>query len=261
MKVSVVVPCFNSAAWIDETVASLVQQTLLDMEVVFVDDGSTDDTRGKLTSAIATYPERSMRLVSQPNRGLAHARNAGISQSRGRYILPLDADDVLMPVMLETCARVLDEHPETMIAFTDREDFGVLQGVHRAGTFELSRLKYFNQISYCSMYRREVWSEINGYRSNVNGFDDWDFWVAAAARGFRGHHIPLALHRHRRRAGSFLTRIIEDYERLFATIILNNREAYGIEEVEIAARYIASGESASLLQASKRIFTERFPLV
>jgi glycosyltransferase involved in cell wall biosynthesis len=258
--VSVIIPCFNASAWIAETVASVVAQTLRDFEVILVEDGSTDDTRSVIDRLIARNGDRAMRLLVQDDVGLAAARNHGISAARGRYILPLDADDQIAPTMLEACARVLDEQPDTAIAFTDREDFGALDGIHPAGRYALARLKYFNQISYCSLYRREVWESVGGYRVNVTGFDDWDFWVAAAARGFRGHHVPQPLHRHRRRGGSFLTRIADDYERLFATIILNNREAYSEAEIAAASRYLSSGEQAGLLQWSKRIFLERFRL-
>jgi glycosyltransferase involved in cell wall biosynthesis len=260
VKVSVIIPCFNASAWIAETVESVVAQTLRELEVVFVEDGSTDDTRSVILRLIAQYSDRAMRLLVQDDVGLAAARNHGISAARGRYILPLDADDQIAPTMLEACARVLDDRPDTAIVFTDRQDFGELHGVHAAGHFALARLKYFNQISYCSLYRRDVWAAVGGYRVNVTGFDDWDFWVAAAARRFRGHHLPQPLHRHRRRGGSFLMRIADDYERLFATIILNNREVYSETEVAAASRYLSSGERAGLLQWSKRIFLERFPL-
>ena len=260
IKVSVIIPCFNASAWIAETVESVVAQTLREFEVVLVEDGSTDDTRSVIVRLIAQYSDHAMRLLLQDDVGLAAARNHGISAARGRYILPLDADDQIAPTMLQACADALDDQPDTAIVFTDRQDFGELQGCHAAGRYELARLKYFNQISYCSLYRREVWEAIGGYRVNVNGFDDWDFWVAAAVRGFRGHHLPQPLHRHRRRGGSFLMRIADDYERLFATIILNNREAYSETEIAAASRYLTSGQPAGLLQWSKRIFRERFPL-
>jgi glycosyltransferase involved in cell wall biosynthesis len=260
-RVSIIVPCFNSSAFIRETIASIVAQTLRDLEVVFVDDGSTDETRSLVEQLISRHPERAMTLCAQPNGGVAAARNRGIAIARGEYILPLDADDLIAPTMTETCARILDAQPTTSIVFTDREDFGELAGVFSAGHFELARLKYFNQIAYCSLFRRTVWEAGDGYRTNVDGFDDWDFWIAAAARGFNGHHAAQPLLRHRRHRTSYLNRIIADYERLYAQVILNNRDVYTASEVFAASAYLAEGRPASLLSASKHIYMQRYPLL
>jgi glycosyltransferase involved in cell wall biosynthesis len=260
VAISVVVPCFNSAAFLAETVDSLVAQTTEAMEVIFVDDGSEDGTAAMLARILALHADRRMRVVSQPNAGVAAARNRGIALAEGRYILPLDADDRLAPTMLARAAAVLDARPEIAIVFTDRQDFGALTGRHPGGRFELDRLKYFNQLSYCALYRREVWMAIGGYRPNVSGFDDWDFWLAAAARGFIAHHIPEPLVLHRRHSTSQLGAVMPHYERLFATIILNNREVYAPSEVAAATAFLERGTPAALLSAGRMIFTGRYPL-
>jgi glycosyltransferase involved in cell wall biosynthesis len=257
IRVSVIVPCYNSARLVRETAASLAAQTLRELEVIFVDDGSTDDTPAVLEELIAPHGDR-MTICSQPNAGVAAARNRGIAIARGEYILPVDSDDLIAPHMIETCARILDEQREIAIVFTDRQDFGELEGVFPAGNFALERLKYFNQIAYCSMFRRVVWEQIGGYRSNVDGFDDWDFWIAAAARGFCGRHIAEPLLLHRRHGTSYMNRVIASYEILYARIIVNNREAYSGAEVDTAIAYLAEGRPSALLRASKLIYTTRY---
>ncbi len=230
------------------------------MEVIFVDDGSVDDTRGVIERLIARHGDCQMTFSSQENAGVGSARNRGIAIAHGRYILPVDADDLIAPNMLETCACILDTQPQIGLVFTDRQDFGDLEGVWVAGRFDLRRLKYFNQLSYCSMFRREMWEAIGGYRVNVSGFADWDFWVAAASRGFRGHHLPVPLLHHRRRRNSHLARIMGDYERLYANIILNNREVYSEVEIAEANRFLSSGDRVALLRLSKLIFARSYPL-
>jgi glycosyltransferase involved in cell wall biosynthesis len=259
ITVSVVIPCYNSAALLPDTLQSVGAQTLREMEIVLVDDGSVDDTRAVIERLIASNASCRMTLVTQANAGVGAARNRGIVVARGRYILPLDADDLIAPTMLAACARLLDDQPETALVFTDRQDFGDLTGVWAAGLFEVNRIKYFNQLSYCTMFRRTMWEAIGGYRINVSGFADWDFWVAAAARGFRGHHLPAPLLLHRRHPRSHLPQIVGDYERLFATIILNNREVYSAREIEAAGRFLATGEPAALLRISKLIFAQHYP--
>lgn len=255
--VSVVVPCHNSAAYLRETVESAVAQTLPDLEIVLVDDGSTDGTRG-IAAELARSATRPVRLVLQERGGVAAARNRGILEARGRYVLPLDADDLIDARMLEEAAAMLDADPAVSIVYTDRTDFGDIERTWQAGAFELPRLRYFNQIGYCSLFRRSLWEDLGGYRANVDGFDDWDFWLAAALRGHRAAHLPKAYHRHRRRADSLLWRLLPEYERLFARIVLNNAAAYSAAEVRQARRFLDEGVPSALLSSARFVFLARY---
>ena len=93
-KVSVIIPCYNAGEWIDEAVDSVLSQTYKDYEIIIVNDGSSDPlTQEKLRS----YESSSIQVIHQENKGPAAARNTGIRSARGEYILPLDADDMLVP--------------------------------------------------------------------------------------------------------------------------------------------------------------------
>ena len=257
MTVSVVVPCFNSSAFVRETVESVLAQTVGGVEIVLVDDGSTDRTSALLTELAFEHP--AITTCSQANAGVAAARNRAIELARGEHILPLDADDLLEPDAIERSLRAAED-PSVALVFFDRRDFGELSGVYPSGPFELSRLKYFNQLPYCALYRRSLWESVGGYRTNVTGFDDWDFWIAAAALGVRAHHIAAPLIRHRRHSRSQLGSIVHDYERLFATIVTNNAHVYSEAEVDAARRYLSERVSATFLAASRRIFIEHYGL-
>jgi glycosyltransferase involved in cell wall biosynthesis len=258
VKVSVVVPCYDSAMYVGDTVASVVAQTIRDFEIVLVDDGSRDGTLSELHRIAAAHESTPIRVIAQPNAGTAAARNRGIAAARGRHILPLDADDAIAPTMLEACSAVLDAQPSIDVVYTDREDFGDVEGVAPAGTFSVERLKYFNQIGYCSMFRRTVWDAVGGYRTNVSGFDDWDFWLAAALRGSRGAHIAQPLFRHRRHADSQLATLLPRFERLHAQIVLNNREAYSAGEIDLAERHLRSGDDVAFLSSARFLFVARY---
>lgn len=254
VKVSVVIPCFNSARYVAAAVDSVLAQTARDYEIVLVDDGSEDDTVELLERILATNRRTPMRVVEQPNAGTAAARNLGIAAARGRYILPLDADDEIAPTMLEACSALLDADPRIDIVYTDREDFGDACGIAAAGTFALERLKYFNQIGYCSLFRRTLWETVGGYRVNVSGFDDWDFWLAAALRGSHARHLAQPLFRHRRRPDSLLWRLLPRFERLHAQIILNNRDAFSPSEVDVATCCLETGAAAPMLASARFVF-------
>jgi len=170
----------------------------------------------------------------------------------------VDADDLIAPEMAEVCARMLDADLGISLVHTDREEFGDVVAVWEAGEFELERLKYFNQFSYCTLYRKAMWQAIGAYRTNVNGFDDWDFWIAAAALGFRGPHRPGPLLKHRKRDDSQMRDVFGHYERLFATITLNNRAVYFREEVAAAEALLATGRASPLFRSARFVLMGHF---
>jgi hypothetical protein len=79
-----------------------------------------------------------------------------------------------------------------------------------------------------------MWQAVGGYRCNVSGFDDWDFWLAAALKGCRGRHLPNPLFKHHRHQQSLLWRLLPELERLHARIVLNNPGAYADTELRMA---------------------------
>jgi glycosyltransferase involved in cell wall biosynthesis len=120
-KVSVLLPCYNSETTLETALSSLLAQTLSDLEIVAVDDGSSDAT-GEMLRAYAGFDER-VRPVCQPHRGIVSALNAGLREVRGAYTARMDADDAARPERLELQSRHLDEHPEVGLVAC-RVDFG-----------------------------------------------------------------------------------------------------------------------------------------
>jgi glycosyltransferase involved in cell wall biosynthesis len=202
-KVSVVIPCYGQARYLPEAVASVVAQTFTDWEIVIVDDGSPDETAVVAAGLIAQHGERRISLVRQANGGVARARNAGIEASRGRYILPLDADDRLHPELLADTVRVLDVDPAVGIAYTDFQFFEGADDVLIRPEYSLDRLCEINLMADTSLFRREAWVAAGGYNPNMaGGLEDWDFWLSCAERGFAGRRVPGVRFYYRRRAGS-----------------------------------------------------------
>jgi glycosyltransferase involved in cell wall biosynthesis len=201
--VAVVIPCYQQAEYLAAAVESVIGQTYADWEIVIVDDGSTDATAAVAEGLIAARPDRRIRLLREANGGVAAARNNGIAASTGRYVLPLDADDVLLPPMLERTVGLLEAEPGVAIAYTDFTQFGAADRRISTGAWNLDALAWANQLGISALYRREVWAAVGGYNPNMrHGYEDWDFWIGAAERGFTGRRIPEPLWKYRVRAAS-----------------------------------------------------------
>ncbi|WP_236638622.1 glycosyltransferase family 2 protein [Mangrovicoccus ximenensis] len=144
-EASIVVPAYNAAATLRETLESLLAQTHPDFEIVVVDDGSTD-----CSAAIArSFGDRRIRLVQQRNRGLAGARNSGIAAARGRYVGFCDADDLWRPGKLAAHAAHLAANPQVGLSFSGSE---LIDGAGR--TLRVAQKPRLTGITAAHVYRR-----------------------------------------------------------------------------------------------------------
>jgi glycosyltransferase involved in cell wall biosynthesis len=116
-KVTVVIPTYNRSRYLSQALASVLQQTISDYEVIVVDDGSTDDTQ----KIVAAYSN--VRYIRTENGGPAHARNVGMQLARGHYIAFLDSDDLYHPYKLELQSRLLDRYPVVGMVYTELSAF------------------------------------------------------------------------------------------------------------------------------------------
>ncbi|BDG07079.1 glycosyltransferase [Anaeromyxobacter paludicola] len=242
---TVAIRCYRQAEYLGGAVESVLRQSFRDHEIVIVDDGSPDDTREVAAALASAHPGRAIRLVSQENRGLSGALDAGARAARGELLLFLDADDELLPDVLARLVTALEESPECAIAYGDVLQFGGREGLLRAGTFELGALSRGNQLPYCSLYRRELWARAGGYQRNMSlGYEDWDFWLACAEAGARARRIPEPVLRYRVKAESAVTTAMKHHALLCSRLMLNHPALYDPEELAAARARLAAGAAA-----------------
>ncbi|MCX7909467.1 MAG: glycosyltransferase, partial [Ignavibacteria bacterium] len=194
--VSVIIPCYNQAEFLPEAVESVVNQTFQDWECIIVNDGSTDNTKTVANEVISRYRDKRIKYLEKINEGVAIARNFGISNSQGKYILPLDADDKIHPTFLEKAVDILQKEPSISIVFSDQVYFGNEERIVETQDWNPSSEIKTNQIGITSLFRREVWETVGGYKSDV-GYEDWELWISAIENGFRAYRIPEPLFYHR----------------------------------------------------------------
>jgi len=191
--VSVIIPTYNRAGLVQEAIDSVLAQTLDDVEVVVVDDGSTDDTAGALRSRC--YDER-VRYFYQENKGRSVARNRGIMASSGRYVLFLDSDDMLLPQALEHEVAYLDAHPGIGVVYTDGyfcdvagRDAGRIAPARPTHDPDriLEDLVVSNVILAChsALVRRAALDAVGPpyFDAALRGTEDEDLWIRLAVQG------------------------------------------------------------------------------
>ena len=179
--VSVIIPCYNGEAFLKEAIESALAQSYHRVEVIVVDDGSTDSS-----SEIAQ--KLPGRYIRQPNRGLTASRNLGVRESKGSYIVFLDADDRLRPEGIETGLRVLAERPEYAMAVGDHL-FVSKDGSHLADSRKdclatshyeaLLRSNFIEMISSV-LFRRCVLDEVGGFDTGLRVAEDYELYLRIA---------------------------------------------------------------------------------
>lgn len=208
-KVSVVIPAYNMEAFLEDAVASVVSQGLDydEYEIVIVDDASTDGTSA-IAERLAT--EQQIRVIHNPsNLYLAEALNVGIGVASGRYIVPLDADNMLGRGALRLLVDALDKDRDIDIAYgamsVIEDDPNKEEWVSSwPSQFDFRRqLIHQNQITSTALYRREVWERVGGYRRRCRTAEDADFWCRATSFGANARKVTDAVVlRYRNRASS-----------------------------------------------------------
>lgn len=198
--VSVVIPCYNLGAYLDEAVRSVLDQTYEDFEVLIVDDGSDDPVTRHL---LASYERPRTRIMRTENQGLGSARNTGLAETSGAYVSFLDADDVLAPRFLE---RTIGRLEDDSIAFAScwLTAFGEKDFRWQPERCDFPWLLAEDTVCTAAPVRREALEAVGGFdeTGRAHGYEDWDLAISLVESGFPGVIVPERLFRYRIRPGS-----------------------------------------------------------
>ena len=243
-RVSVVIPCFNYGHHLAEAVTSVLAQTLPGVELIIVDDGSTDRSRAVAQQLIDEHPSARIRLVCQPNSGSpGAARNAGVTQAGADYIVCLDADDRLDPDYLRACAAALDANPRAAIAYGDIQLFGDASDLAQPPPWNSRTELDCNFLGVASMFRRQTWEQVGGYDTEL-GYEDWDFWIGCIEQGWIGVKAPGALWHYRAHGSGVYSGHVRDDLAIKARIVCKHPALYTAAQQHWAAGVLAGDPQA-----------------
>ncbi|MEO9022459.1 MAG: glycosyltransferase [Ginsengibacter sp.] len=188
--VSIVIPCYNQAALMEETVQSVLKSTYPNIEIILINDGSTDNTE-----EISRQLENKFENVFyhyQENSGPSTARNNGIKKAKGIYILPLDSDDLISDDYISKAVHEFEADKEVKVVYCEAEKFGEKSGKWNLKPFSLGLLARDNMIFVSALFRKKDWENCGGYSEELlRVSEDWEFWISMLKTGGKVIKLPI----------------------------------------------------------------------
>ena len=173
--VSIIIPCYNQGKYIQETVDSVKAQTYSLIEVIIVNDGSTDNSDEVIKKIIQQFPD--IKYLNIENGGVSKARNIGIESASGKYILPLDADDLILPEYTKMAMEEFRKDEDLIVVTGLGEFFGQENGIMVLPEFSMKKMLHGN-IIYCpSFFKKANWEKVGGFDETMTHLEDWDFYL------------------------------------------------------------------------------------
>lgn len=229
--VSVIIPCYNQGEYLDESIGSLRSQTYSPIEIILIDDGSTDsETQRKINEL--NLPN--LKKFTTRNQGLANTRNFGIAQAKGTYILPLDADDKIHSSYIEKAVQILETKKNITVVYCQAMTFGAVQGYWNLPKFSFPEILLGNQVFCSALFRRNDFNKTRGYNPNMRyGWEDWDLWLSFVSLKAEFYLIPEILFYYRVKKKSMATGMtLEKRKAMHAQLIRNHPDLF-INNIEI----------------------------
>ena len=228
-RVSVVVTLYNLEGYVGDALRSVAVSDWTDLEVVLVDDASTDRSLEAARAQLERTPWVSAKIVARSrNHGLPAARNLAIEHARGELVFMLDADNVVYPHGLQRLVEALDERPDAAFAYGILEAFDGSgpRGLVSWGHWDAARFSHGNYIDAMALLRRSALEEVGGYSTDrrLHGWEDFDLWCALADLGREGVSVPEIVARYRTGVHSMISLTNIDTSEAWAVLL----ERHGI---------------------------------
>ena len=226
-KVSVIIPCYNQGKYVSDAINSVLAQTYKDIEIVIVNDGSTDNSN----EIIKTFADKYKNILffdENKNKGVINARNVAIEAANGEYILPLDADDTIEPTYIEKAVKILNENPNIGIVYCKARMFGIKNKYWDLKDFDRSNILYDNCIFCSALFRKKDFIKVGKYKDYMlYGCEDYDLWLSFIEQGFDVYRIDEILFNYRQyEEDSRSTICSKNQDNIWKALIKNHIDLY-----------------------------------
>lgn len=223
--ISIVIPCYNDAKYIEQSVLSALNQTYSPIEVIVIDDGSNEETK----RVLKRIEPKITKLITQKNQGQSVARNVGIQESKGQYIVTLDSDDFFETTFCEKAMKVIDEDPEakivscyTFLLFEDGSN-SIFKTVGGGINFFLCK----NGALGSALFKKEDWAKCGGFDETMQqGLEDWEFYIRLLKNGGIAQIIKEPLYNYRKRSNTTTERAQREKYELYRYIYIKHQDLY-----------------------------------
>lgn len=226
--VSVIMPCYNDGKYIQKAIESLERQTYSNYELIVIDDGSDDIETQKI---IYGLKKRNNILILHTNHlRPAGARNYGIEHAKGKYILPLDSDDMIEPTYIEKAVEILERRPLVGVVYCQADLFGEAKGKWNLPDYSREQLLLDNIVFVTAMFYKKDWELVGGFKTNMDaGMEDYDFWLSILELGREIYQIPEILFHYRIKSVSRTTMFQDNslqVQKIYRRIFENHKRFY-----------------------------------
>lgn len=196
-KVSVYMPAYNCQAFVQEAIDSVLNQTYTDLEIVVVNDGSTDNTRDILEENYGNNPR--VVIIHQENGGISSASNTALANCRGEYVLQLDSDDAILPITVESLVKVLEQNDVGFVygdAYLTDESGRAYDRAYSWSVFSRKKLLQGMMVHHPRMFRMRDYRRMVGFDEKLTNAVDYDLFLKLS-EVTDGYHLqtPLYLYR------------------------------------------------------------------
>jgi glycosyltransferase involved in cell wall biosynthesis len=188
--ISIIVPCYNQGIYLKETIQSALASSYRPLEILIINDGSTDHSLEIAKELEAQYPE--VRVLDQLNAGVTKARNVGIAAAQGEYLLPLDGDDLISASYIEKGLAILSTRPKVKVVYCQAEKFSDSgRKPWKLKPFSLQQLAKDNMIFVSALFRKADAVAVGGFSEDMQlGREDWEFWIKLLKNGGEVIQLP-----------------------------------------------------------------------
>lgn len=215
IEVSVIMPCFNDGQYLLDAIESVNIKENTQVEIVIVDDGSTDEKTKRILKQVC---HERIRVLHREHAGPSAARNEGIEHAYGDYILPLDADDRIESTYINKAVEILKKNSKIGVVYCYADLFGKAKGRWKLPDYSFERMLVDNIVFVTAFYRKEDWKKVGGYRTDMKyGLEDYDFFLSILEMKKSIYQIPEVLFHYRIKSCSRTTAFMSDKEQVKET--------------------------------------------